>query len=340
MTETSPHFFHLSPTCQARARLEEAEHYFLAGNLNEALAAAQQAWREHPGEADVFRVLAYLHMARGEYPPAAQAAYQAVTLDGANPASYATLAQVYLTFNMLPLADETLTAALPQFPNDPTLLTLSADVRFRRGREGSAVEQVTLALQQNPHDGYAKALLGGHHLRRKHYTAAQKLLTDAVVSYPQRWDYLRDLGVTLVHTGDYRQAQRVLAQSFRLNPLDARARQYFFLSLRLGATTPPSWHWVTLFFFYRNLGWAWFINLAGLLAALVGLIIALIQLVIINNATTTATTYVWLWWGLGVLLVGLVGILLTQGGIILHFRKHRSFDAYLSREAQAILGGE
>jgi tetratricopeptide (TPR) repeat protein len=323
---SSVHFFHLSPTGAARARLEEAERFFLEGNLNEALAAAQQAWREHPEEADVFRVLAYIHMTRGEYPPAAQAAYKAVTLDGESPASYATLAQVYLTFNMLTLAEETLAAALPKFPSDPTLLTLSADVRFRRGRESTAVEQVTLALRQNPNDGYAKALLGSHHLRRKHYTAAQKLLADAVTSYAQRWDYLRDYGITLVHTRDYGHATQMLARAFRLNPADALTKQYLYLTLRLGKSA-GAWNWETTFFFYRNAGWGWLLYILGIIACTVGIIWGLVVMTGSDHDTLEA----W-YWPVGLFLFGAAAVIITHTGITLHHRRGRRFDAFLARE--------
>ena len=115
MTTSSNRFFQLMPTGPARVRLEEAEAFFLSGNLNEGLAAAQQAWREFPREPDVFRVLAYLHMARGEYPPASTAAYQSVLLEGDNPASHAILTQVYLTFNMLTDAEKALDLARRRF---------------------------------------------------------------------------------------------------------------------------------------------------------------------------------------------------------------------------------
>jgi tetratricopeptide (TPR) repeat protein len=332
MTVPVSHFFHLSPTSPARTRLEEAERFFLTGNLNEALAAAQQAWREHPDDPDIFRVLAYVHMTLGEYPPAGQAAFRAVELDRENPASYATLAQVYLTFNMLSLAEETLAAALPQFPNDPTLLTLSADVRFRRGQEGRAVEQVTLALQQNPNDGYAKALLGAHHLRRKHYTAAVTLLTDAVAAYPQRWDFLRDLGIALVHTGNYPAAQARLAQSFRLNPLDARAKQYLFLAARLGQTR-GSGYWTMAFFFYRNAGWGWFLNIVGLLGLVVGGIWSIVLATDWHEHTLDETLVPG-----GLLLGGLLLCVITHAGLALYHRRGRRFDALLSRETAALEG--
>ncbi len=135
MTTSTSHFFHISPLCTAHGRLEEAEQYFLMGNLDEALAAAQQAWREHPKEPDVFRVLAYLHMSRGEYPPAKQAARVAVQYDDKNPASYATLGQVYLTFNVRKMAEQTLMVGQQHFPDDAALLVLSADLNFRLKRE-------------------------------------------------------------------------------------------------------------------------------------------------------------------------------------------------------------
>lgn len=235
MTATGKRFFHLSLTSPALGLLEEAEHYFLAGNLNEALAAAQQAWREHPGEPDVFRVLAYIHMARGEYPPAAQAAYQSVLLESANPASYATLAQVYITFNMLGNAEETLRAAQQQFPDDPALLVLRADVAFRLRRDDSGEHLAMQALHLNAGDGYAKALLGAYRLRQKRYPGAESLLREAVEVYPQRWDYLRDYGIALLHQQQYVKAREALTASFRLNSADNSTMQHLVYAQRLSA---------------------------------------------------------------------------------------------------------
>lgn len=327
MTTTTPRFFHLSPTGRARARLEEAEHYFLAGNLNEALAAAQQAWREHPVEPDVFRVLAYIHMARGEYPPAAEAAYQSVVLDGENPASHASLCQVYVTFSMLQQAEETLKIVLQRFPEDPALLVLAADVRFRRGQTAQAVEAATLALAKNPHDAYAKALLGTHYLQKKRFAEAGPLLGEAVQAYPQRWDYLRDYGIALLHGGAYAAARRVLAQSFRLNPVDRQTKPHLLLALRLDRGNAPA-YWRLAFFSFRHLGWAWFFYLLGLANVLVGLT----WILVLYFAQGALSEYLWpdsLFFG------GLALAVLMHGGVALSQRRGKRFDAMLSRAIEA-----
>jgi tetratricopeptide (TPR) repeat protein len=264
-------FFNLSPGGQATKRLEEAEDFFLAGNLNEALAAAQQAWREHPRESDVFRVLAYVHTARGEYPPAAQSAYQAVVTDGDNPASLATLAQVYLTFGMLPLAEETLVPAVQRFPDDSSLLALLADVRFRRHQEDAGRDLARRALQRNPTDAYAKALLGGHYLRRKDYDNAVQLLDRAAEVYDSRWDYQRDYGIAALHTAREETALHALIRSFRMNPADTRLQQYLHFALKIADRANPfSGFWRLSLFIYDR-GWAsTLLTIAIIILVLVG----------------------------------------------------------------------
>jgi len=328
MATTSHRYFHLNPLSLATSRLEEAEYYFLAGNLNEALAAAQQAWREHPREADVFRVLAYIHMARGEYPPAAQAAYQAVKLDADNPASYASLGQVYVTFNMLPLALETLDVALKRYPDDPSLLVLHADVLFRRGRQNEAVPLATRALEHNPHDGYAKALLGTYRLRRREYAAASMLLADAVAAYPQRWDYLRDYGIALLHAGDHHTAREILTRAFRLNPAEPTIGQHLFLALRLtGGGSPAYWRMARTFYRRSTLGVLLLILAAGsILAGVIwGVVLAYTWREQYGDAAYAGMLF----------LGGLAIIILVQAGVFLHSRKGNRFDAYLRRSIGA-----
>ncbi|MFA7257860.1 MAG: tetratricopeptide repeat protein [Kiritimatiellales bacterium] len=332
MTSTTQRYFYLSPTCTARTRLEEAERYFLAGNLNEALAAAQQAWREHPQEPDVFRVLAYIHMMRGEYAPAAQAAYQSVRIDGDNVASFATLAQVYVTFNMLQLAEETLNTALQRYPDDATLLILAADVQFRRGRDGIAVEMATRGLDANPHDGYAKALLGVHHLRTKHYTAAASLLAEALTVYGQRWDYQRDYGIALLLLGEYATARDALVKSFRLNPTDPVGKHYLLYAMRLAIPRHQA-HWRLSLFYYRTPVRAWVINISGYLSAIAGLIWGLVYGYLHSFRAPSIITPTIL------LLGGVALVMLTTPALLMRGRRGAHFDALLAREIEA-LGGE
>ena len=315
-------FFRLSPMGPASKRLAEAEHYYLQGNLNEALAAAQQAWREHPAEADVMRVLAYVHMSRGEYPPAAQAAWQAITRDGENPASYATMGQVYLTFNMLAQADETLSAAIKKFPNDVSLLVLAADLSFRRGNSDRGAELASRVLANNPDDGYAGALLGVYYKMKKRYPEAARLLTRAVQVYPRRWDYLRDLGISRLHTEEYAGALEALSLSFRRYPFDLDAKRHLFLALKLAADS-SSFYWRTAFFFFVNSAFGWLINIIGVVCSTVGLIWGLIALGDTDVSIMTPSL---------VFLFGLFLMILPHAGLIAGMRRGERFDRYLSRE--------
>lgn len=324
MTDATVHFFRVPATCAARARLEEAEQYYLAGNLNEALAAAQQAWREQPREPDVFRVLAYLHMARGEYAPAAQAAYQAVTLDGEHALSYALLAQVYLTFNMHAKADETLTLAKQHFPDDPSLLTLLADLRFRQRRDREGEEVAIRALAANPEDGYTKALLAASHLRHRRFDAAARLFADAVTQYPQRWDYQRDLGAALLRTGAYDRARTALLEARRLNPDEHTIARLLYWALTL---SPHATGFGKLaFFFFTHPGLGWLLNLCGLIAGIVGAVV-LIMLI----ATRTMDPTVTLQWGIPLFGGGLALVIGTQSGVMLHSISVRKLEYLLRR---------
>jgi len=331
-TEMTPQYFHTNPLSPARERLLETEQYFLAGNLNEALAAAQQAWREYPREPDVYRVVAYIHMMRGEYPPAAQAAYEAVKIDSNNPASYATLAQVYLTFHMLQLAEETLRAAHERFPQDLALNTLLADVYFRRGQSLPAEHLVSECLSKNPHDAYAKALLGQHLLRKKRYEEAAFYLVDAVQAYPSRWDYLRDCGIAQLHAFSYAPAVTMLWQSLQQNPDDLPAKHHLFLGLQLERDAP--WHWQVAFYFFRHSGFGWLLIISGLLAILIGIIwdiIAavnaggVIQLLATAKGLSSAVTPTLL------LLCGFSAVILPWTGTLLTNLRGDRFESQLTK---------
>jgi tetratricopeptide (TPR) repeat protein len=270
MTTVPPNrYFHVNPTSPARARLEEAEGYFLAGNYNESLAAAQQAWREHPREPDVYRILAYFHMVRGEYPPAAQAAYQAVVFDPDNPSSYATLAQVYLTFHMMQLAEDTLRVAHERFPDDLALSTLLADVYFRRGLNPDGERLALACLAQNPGDAYAKALIAKFRLSKGRNLDAAMLYADVVEAYPSRWDYLRDAGIALLHVRQVSAAVGMLDRSLGLNTDEISIKQHLYLALRMELDRP--WYWRLAFVFFRQPGLGWLAIVFGAIATLVGL---------------------------------------------------------------------
>lgn len=325
MDTTSNRFFQLMPTGPARVRLEEAEAFFLDGNLNEGLAAAQQAWREFPHEPDVFRVLAYLHMARGEYPPASTAAYQAVLLDGDNPASHAILTQVYLTFNMLLDAEKSLDIARRRFPQDASLVVLEADMRFRKHQPYLGAQLAKQALELNPDDAYAKALLGVYLVRVKKYPAGVAPLRAATQAYPQRWDYLRDLGIALLHVGAAEEARAALTQSLRINPADNTTKQHLYIALRLSTSSPAVWK--VALYFYDHTSFGWLLWVLGLISGIVGLIWLLVWF--FPDEPHTPASYSEMITPLILLLGGIALIVLCHTGITLRGRKGKAFDMRL-----------
>jgi|GEM_PF-2479322 len=323
MTLSAQRFFTISPTGTAASRLREAEGYFLSGNLNEALAAAQQAWREHPQEPDVFRILAYLHMARGEFPPAVQAARQAVVVESGNPLSFAILAQVYLTFGVQKMARDVLTQAQERFPGDLTFTALLADLCMRSRQFRQGIELARQVLAGNPHDGYMKALLGQHFRTRKRYREAAPYLRDAVDTYPQRADYLRDLGVSLLHLRQSDEAARHLARSMALNPHDHITRHYLFYAIRTEQV--GSWYWYASWFFYEHGFFGWVFFLLGCCALPTGGIWLLVA-AIGEYAEWQALSI-----PLSILLVGVMLVVLTASGISMPARRGERFAVYLQQ---------
>jgi len=325
LTVAIGHLFHISATCAARERLEEAERYFLAGNLNEALAAAQQAWREHPQEPEVFRTLAYLHVARGEFAPAEQAAQQAMTIDPDTPASSATLAQVYLAFNRLGQAEKALVPARTRFPEELALIALEADLRFRLQQDQLGSELAISVLRQNPRDGYINALLGHHYLRTRNYANAVQMYNVAVEMYPQRWDYLRDLGTALLRCDEPYRAQEVLIQAFRLNPADNYLNQQLYFAHKI-TTAGPSAYWTASLFFYDHATTGWLLHLLGWGALLVG---------IINGYNASTVSHPPLWPMLS-FAGGIILVVLTQSGLTMRQRQGARFDATLRQWIEQI----
>jgi len=324
MTNSTSQFFQLAPTCSAHARLEEAEHYFLLGNLDEALATAQQAWREHPQEPDVFRVLAYLHMSRGEYQPAEQAARVAVQLDGMHAASHATLAQVYLTFNVQQMARQTLDAAQQQFPHDAALLVLSADLHFRQRHDLDGVAMATRALEYSSRNGYAQALLGAYYLRQQNFRCAADFLTGAVEGYPLRWDYQRDLGIALLHEQQYRDACTRLLSALQLHPHDESLQHYLWYALHFDES-PATWYWQNSFFFYRHYGLGILLHIIGYPAGLCGLLWCI---ALVSTGTYSSSS---LPWALFFLLGGAVLLFIANSGTSMRRRKGVKFEHALNQ---------
>lgn len=319
MSISGKHYFDISPASPARTRLEEAEEYFLAQNFNEALAAAQQAWREYPREADVFRILAYIHMTRGEYQPAAQAAYQSVLIEGNNPASFSILAQVYLTFNMFQLAEETLQKAREHFPQDTSLLLLHADVLFRRNNPKLAEQFAWQALQQSPNDAYARSLLGSYYLKKRRYREAAPQLQAAVNAYPQRWDYMRDLGISLLRTGHPHEAREMLEKSFRLNTHDISTAHNLYLAFRQD-NARQGWYWVVVRFCYDYIVFGWLLEIFGIVLFILSLGVLFSVTHILSNTLLKGVLY---------LLSGVISIILGHPALQLRFKKGHNFLRYL-----------
>jgi Tfp pilus assembly protein PilF len=324
MADAPAQFFHLPPGGPATARLQEAEGYFLAGNLNEALAAAQQAWRAHPDQPDVFRVLAYVHMARGEYEPAAGAGYHAVQLDPENPSSYAVYAQVFVSFNVLAKADETLMHAVARFPNEPALLALAADVAFRRHRDADGESAARRALAVNPDDAYAKVLLGTYCLRRRWYAQAEPLLTAATVAYPHRFDYQRDAGIAALHAGHPRAAVALLRAAWQLNRQDVATQQHLFAALQMSGSAAVG-YWRLALYFREHMVGGWFLVAGGLVFAFIALVILSIL------AATTGGNAVAGIWALCFLIAACALILPPIPGLALRARKGKKLKATLTR---------
>jgi len=319
MAVESQRFFVLSPLSPASERLREAEQFFLAGNLNEALAAAQQAWREHPHEADVYRVLAYLHMARGEFPPAVQAARQGMAIDGDNPMSHAMLAQVYLTFDIHKLAREVLTQASQRFPAELSFIALLADLCLRQRQYAQGVELAQQVLLRNPQDGYMQALLGQHFRTRRRYADAVPYLTHAVATYPQRADYQRDLGIALLHIGQDAAASRHLAQSMTMNPDDDTTKHYLFYALR--NWPHASWYWRVSRFFFEYAGLGRLCLLIGWSAIIMGAIWLLVALQTAGASPGEISRPA------GLIMVGIVLAVLSTSGVAMVSRRGVHFDA-------------
>ena len=323
MTLTVKRYFHLSSSTPARARLEEAEQFFLAQNLNEALAAAQQAWREHPRDPDVFRILAYIHMARGEYQPAAQASYQSVLFDGENAASFAILTQVYITFNMLGLAEETLQKARARFPEDAALMVLHSDVLFRRNNSVQAENLAKEALLYHADDAYARSLLGAYYVRKRRYADAAPHLRAAVDAYPQRWDYLRDLGISLLRTGRLHEAREALEKSFRLNMQDLTSKHNLYLALR-SEQSSQQWYWHTVRFFFDHSWLAWLLEIFGWIAIIVA-VAHFLNADAARELNTMPSIYKGALWLGG----SIMGLLFVHPALKLRGMKGRKFDRYL-----------
>jgi len=328
MTLPTQHFFTLSATGAALPRLREAERYYLSGNLNEALAAAQQAWREHPQEPDVFRMLAYLHMARGEFPPAVQAARQAVVLESENPLSYAMLAQVYLTFSVYQMAHDVLSQAMARFPGNLSFTALLADLCLRRGQHPQGVELAQRVLAANPQDTYMKALLGQHLRTRKQYASAAYYLKDAVAAYPQRADYLRDLGISLQHLGQPDEAARHLTRSLALNPRDALTLHYLFYAIRM--VQSASWYWRISWFFFEHGALGWILFLLGCCLLPVGGIWLPVAMLNVGGNWQQLTSPG------GLLLAGLLLVVFTASGISMPARRGERFTAFLNQAIERL----
>jgi Flp pilus assembly protein TadD len=126
------------------------------------------------------------------------------------------------------------------------MLANLATIELQEDKLAAAEQHITTALAQSPNDAYNLATLGYLKLRQEKYDEALNVLSRAAERDPKNPEIQNYLGVTLSHQGQRMQAEAALRKAIQINPLYAPAHNN--LAVIYLTQKPPSpllarWHY-------------------------------------------------------------------------------------------------
>lgn len=113
-------------------------------------------------------------------------------------------------------------ARLGWYPNDPLAFTRLASLLMMEGKYPKAIENLRLALKQNPDFAEAHLELGIIHRLSKRHAQAKKELEAATRLDPKSAKAWGHLGFLMAEMGELAEAKRCLEKSFEVDPTDKR----------------------------------------------------------------------------------------------------------------------
>jgi tetratricopeptide (TPR) repeat protein len=131
---------------------------------------------------------------------------------------YSTLIEILLNQNRLKEAEEFLEQGSLQYPEDPDLLRLGADLRLAQGDLSRATEYLDRYRTLYPDDLRAQTKLAALRIKQKDYPTAKKILAEVFARNPSDPEALRYQAEIFIVEGAYSEAERTLLHALQLDP--------------------------------------------------------------------------------------------------------------------------
>ena len=199
-------------------RLKDATQYFLAGQLEQAIALLQQLCEEKPGDVALLAHLGEVYVAAGRTGEGVAILEQVVTRDPQRFEAYVNLASGYLGQNDLPRAAAAIDRAIAINPALGRAHETRGLILWRRGDERAAVAALREAVRCDPRDVRALVWAGMVEMNLSQPREALASFARATRLDPTRveaWVGVANASMTL---GALDQAAAALQHATQLNP--------------------------------------------------------------------------------------------------------------------------
>jgi Flp pilus assembly protein TadD len=190
-------------------------------------ANAEEVLREFmeraPGHPQALTLLAQVRLDQAlDFDEAERLARAALSINPRLASAHFVLAGIALRDMELEQADQRLTQGLAGSPNDLTLLSMRAVVRFLAADEPGFREAKRVVLEKNPEYTKLYAILGEYADWEHRYDEIVKLMREALTIDNDDASALAQLGLNLIRAGNEREGVAALSRAFSLDPYNVR----------------------------------------------------------------------------------------------------------------------
>ena len=120
-------------------------------------------------------------------------------------------------------AENLLSTTLKEYPDDETLLYYSAYIDYQFDEYDSAKKTLLKLLENDPKSYEARSLLFQIDHEQENHVEAEKWIISLLEDYPQSSDFYADYSRLMLNTLFFDKAEKLAAESIRLNPENEKA---------------------------------------------------------------------------------------------------------------------
>lgn len=120
-------------------------------------------------------------------------------------------------------AENLLSSELKEHPDDELLLYYSAFIDYQFDQYGTSKKTLLKLLERNPNSYEARSLLFQVELEQENHAEAEKWIISLLEDYPQSSDFYADYSKLMLNTLFFDKAEKLAAESIRLNPENEKA---------------------------------------------------------------------------------------------------------------------